>query len=216
MTKTFGLFLLCFALLCFAWSAFNRDAPYTYKLAAVYTEFDIAVTEPFDTMQMAALTVDITVTSAEILTTHNNNNIKASTLKNQITKSAKAIQVEQNGAAVITYTRLGFKDGIKRGETVLTFKVPTLNSNYYNWKETGPWRTGTLSVTSTTHPTITSAWKKFDLEDPFDTQAILGNGLWWQSATLYHQFGGVRQHWGRMARCQLLTHIDMYFARRTG
>lgn len=173
-------------------TAVNRGAPYSYKVAAIDTTLELAVTEPFDTMQKAAKTVDVTLTAAEITATSNPATFKASRLQNTGVPAPPQLDpVVEAGSVKIPYRNFGVSRGITRGDSKISIALPVLDDDYVNWKETGPWRTGTVSITSTMYPTLTSTWQKFDISPGASIYAILGKGMWWQSAVVYHQFGGV-------------------------
>lgn len=180
----------------YARTELNRDKPYNYKVPAAQTSFVVAVTEPFDNLQQAAKTVDVTLTAAEILLTSPTSQLELATLTNIPTTTnvmaATSTAITTAGSATMRFKDFGLAKGIEQGKTTLEVHLTSLAHDFVNWKENGPWRTGTVSITSSTYPSITSTWKRFDFDGGLTVHAILGKGLWWQSATLYHQFGGVR------------------------
>ena len=47
-------------------AAVNRDNPLTFKISPLLTNFNLDITEPFDTQERAAKWVDVTLTTEEI------------------------------------------------------------------------------------------------------------------------------------------------------
>lgn len=175
-------------------AAVNRDNPLTFKFSPSLTNFNLDITEPFTIQQRAAKWVDVTLTTEGVpaAATPDSTLMGAQMRSAGSSTTAPAEGTQTAGRIVMKFRDFGLASpGIEKGKVTIQMSLLQQSAEFVNWKEAGPWRTGTVSVMSEMYPTLTSTWQKFDIEDN-DAYAILGMGKWWQSATVYHFFGGVR------------------------